>query len=1316
MDDFKKVDGTPVQLGAVLSRGGEGIIHEVPAQPYYVGKVWRSPDAQQASKLGVLLEHAPSLPADVMARFELAWPTDALYDENNALRGYLMPKVPLEDCRELVAYCIPAARRMLEESLGTQFGKYELLTIARNLGEIFGILHGAGYVIGDVNHTNFLVRPDGKLYMIDIDSVQATDPSTGEIYRCTVGKEDFTPPRLMGLRFEEVDRAVEDDLFGLAVLIFQLLMDGCHPYDPVDQTGGQGQVRRENIVRGHSPYANLDVTQAKAILDLENIPDPELRQQQRENILALIGLGATADFDTVLGPRISSWLNLEPEFQSMFRRAFGDDPSDRPTSEEWVRTIDEIRRNIQPVAHGASAQTSQTPSAPGAATGTPPPPSPPPRASATPGRGSGSGRPPSPPRPSGRISPPSSGGGRTMWIVGGAVGAVVAIGAIIAIAAGLFGGEPEIVPTPVIEPTSTPRPTSTPIPTPTPSPTNTPTPIPTPTPTHTPTAVPTSTSTATPTPTSTPTETPTLTPTLTPTPTHTPTPSNTPTPVPTSTPTPSPTRTPTSTPIPTPTNTPVPTAVPTHTPTITPTPTATPIPEGRDYVAISSGAWHVCALRVNGSVECWGPDSSDNDAGQWRPPEDQGFTSISSGRRHTCATRSDGSVVCWGDDEYGQASPPEGAFKQVSLGVSGLHSCGLRQDGTAECWGTTQSPYDYGQSSPPEGEVFKAISSGWSHTCGLREDGTPVCWGAGSFDFGQAVPPEGEVFQSISSGWSHTCALRVNGIPICWGADSERQDFGQAVPPAGEIFTSISSGVRHTCAIREDGTPTCWGAESSDIHQALVMAPEDETFSAVSGGRDHTCGLRTNGSVACWGALSFETSEYTPGPIGTPTPTGPPPHVFDLDWGISETEIHEGESFTLWVRLRDVEGTVEQGGISVSFPTLTVPSSEDEYSSEVAEVTALSYTNGLSNVSFHGPGESIHHRNQNLAFPAEYLLVQSDDAIWPVGADRTLLLQITPKAAGEFQMFIRGWLCAIGYEDCTRVPSSGSIQDQQAWPVEVTAVNVLPAPEPVGDAVEGRIAFHSLHDGNWDIYVMNADGSDITRVTTHNEMDVHPAWSPDGEKIAFTTGRAGNVDVYVMDADGSNPTRITLDRDSDGGPAWSPDGQQIVFVSDRDGNDEIYVMNADGTRVKRLTNHPDTDGFPTFSPDGQKIAFQSTRHGNWEIYTMNPDGSGVRRLTRNPASDRVAAWSPDGEKIAFRSDRDGDFEIYVMNADGSEATRLTFDPGEDRFPAWSPGGNFIAFSSDRDGATSIYRMRSDGSDVTRLTEAGQGDRPAWTAK
>ena len=381
MDNLKKRDGTPAQLGEVLSRGGEGFIHDVPALPWSVAKIWREPSESQARKLDVLLSHPPNLTVDLAARFELAWPSDALYDDQDVMQGYLMPKVPLDEYNELVSYCIPAARKMLESDRGAPFSRYELLTIARNLSEMFGRLHDAGYVIGDVNHTNFLVRRDGKLFMIDLDSVQATDPATKEVYRCTVGKEDFTPPRLMGLRFDEIDRTYQDDLFGLAVLLFQMMMDGQHPYDPVDQTGGQGQVRRENIKRGHSPYVNLDVNQAKAILDLQNIPDAAIREQQRQNILALIGLGATADFDTVLGPRISTWLELEPELRDLFSRAFGSPEDGRPDSAEWISAIDAVRKTIQPVAPPSPAQRV-----------TPAPPS------------------PAPPRPAQRVAPMPSAG------------------------------------------------------------------------------------------------------------------------------------------------------------------------------------------------------------------------------------------------------------------------------------------------------------------------------------------------------------------------------------------------------------------------------------------------------------------------------------------------------------------------------------------------------------------------------------------------------------------------------------------------------------------------------------------------------------------------------------------------------------------------------------------------------------------------------------------------------------------------------------------------------------------------------------------
>jgi hypothetical protein len=114
-------------------------------------------------------------------------------------------------------------------------------------------------------------------------------------------------------------------------------------------------------------------------------------------------------------------------------------------------------------------------------------------------------------------------------------------------------------------------------------------------------------------------------------------------------------------------------------------------------------------------------------------------------------------------------------------------------------------------------------------------------------------------------------------------------------------------------------------------------------------------------------------------------------------------------------------------------------------------------------------------------------------------------------------------------------------------------------------AQAGRIAFISKRDGNWEIYVMNADGSGQTNLTNNPAHDWGPSWSPDGRRIAFYSDRDGNWEIYVMNADGSGQTNLTNNPADDWGPSWSPDGRRIAFFSDRDGNREIYVMNADGS-------------------------------------------------------------------------------------------------------------------------------------------------------
>jgi dipeptidyl aminopeptidase/acylaminoacyl peptidase len=262
----------------------------------------------------------------------------------------------------------------------------------------------------------------------------------------------------------------------------------------------------------------------------------------------------------------------------------------------------------------------------------------------------------------------------------------------------------------------------------------------------------------------------------------------------------------------------------------------------------------------------------------------------------------------------------------------------------------------------------------------------------------------------------------------------------------------------------------------------------------------------------------------------------------------------------------------------------------------------------------------------------------------------------------------------------------------------------------------GKISFDSTRDGNTEIYVMNADGSEQTRLTNELAIDRDAAFSPDGRRIAFVSERTGNSEVWVMNADGSQPTQLTTNTAADFQPAFSPDGQRIAFMSDRglQGDMEIYVMDADGSGETRLTNNVSFEGQPTFSPDGQRIAFASDREGNFEIHTMNADGSNPARLTNSAASESRPNFSPDGQRIAFRTDRDGNGEVYVMNADGTAESRLTDNPALDGEPAFSPDGQRIAFRSHRDGQAEIYVMNADGSGQTNLTnDPNTARRPDW---
>ena len=301
----------PVQLSKAFGIGKEGTVHPVSGQPRLAAKILhRQPVPEEtAAKLRYMVDNPP--PVVSCSAYRLAWPVDLIRrpKRNGTVVGYLMPQLDQDRYREIGVYFNPLRRRRRVEQRGRPFTFLHLLVMAQNVAHAVAHLHAQGHVVGDLNSRNVLANDRGQVAIIDTDSFQIVNRRDGLMHRCQVGTPEYTPPGLQQAAYADQDRTPDDDCFALAVMIYQLLFQGQHPYAGIykDAQGDAVTTVAERI--GQSTFAH----------------GPQTKVKHR-----------ASPADAVI------WKDspLKKQFQTAFRRN-----GRRVTAEEWIKAIEQAGRD-----------------------------------------------------------------------------------------------------------------------------------------------------------------------------------------------------------------------------------------------------------------------------------------------------------------------------------------------------------------------------------------------------------------------------------------------------------------------------------------------------------------------------------------------------------------------------------------------------------------------------------------------------------------------------------------------------------------------------------------------------------------------------------------------------------------------------------------------------------------------------------------------------------------------------------------------------------------------------------------------------------
>jgi Tol biopolymer transport system component len=248
-------------------------------------------------------------------------------------------------------------------------------------------------------------------------------------------------------------------------------------------------------------------------------------------------------------------------------------------------------------------------------------------------------------------------------------------------------------------------------------------------------------------------------------------------------------------------------------------------------------------------------------------------------------------------------------------------------------------------------------------------------------------------------------------------------------------------------------------------------------------------------------------------------------------------------------------------------------------------------------------------------------------------------------------------------------------------------------------ASELKIVWQSDRTGNYDIWMMDPDGSKKIQLTDDPGMDAYPSISPDGTQILFFSDRSGEQDVWVMDIYGNNLQQLTKSGGFD--PAWSSDGSQVYYGTPAD---QIWVMNSDGTDAHMVASN---GRHPISSPDGSRIAY--TVPGVYDVYAANADGTNPVNLGNQAGLSGIigngvpGAWRSDGAILVHRTVSSTVIDIYWLAEDGSGYGVILNDGNRNMGECWSPDETMIAFSTETAGNKDIWLMDADGTSLQQLT-------------